>query len=123
MALIHIYIPTLLIEVAALPSLVNIHRTATLTARDMAAIPLVSADLATIFLESFLYGIFFVLGLSSVYLLASRQKHLLQGGRSQAPFFSTVIKQLCKSPMFVGAISLFVTITAVGSLTIICLKY
>ena len=76
------------------------------------AIPLVSANVATIFLESFLYGNFFVLTVSSVYLLAYRQKRILASQHPQGAA-GAVAAGLLRSPMFLGAISLFITITAV----------
>lgn len=76
------------------------------------AVPLVSANVATIFLESFLYGNFFVLTVSSIYLLAYRQRRLLASQHPQGSS-KAVAAGLFRSPMFLGAISLAVTITAV----------
>lgn len=78
------------------------------------AVPLVSANIATIFLESFLYGNFFVLTITSVYLLAYRRKRLLASQHPQGAA-RAVAAVLFRSPMFLGAISLFVTITSVRS--------
>ncbi|EIW79978.1 hypothetical protein CONPUDRAFT_58530 [Coniophora puteana RWD-64-598 SS2] len=65
-------------------------------------VPLVSVNLATVCIESFLYGIFFVLTVSSVYLLIWRSR-MSNGGHSRSAVFT--------SPMFVAAIMLFVLIT------------
>ncbi|KAH9934353.1 uncharacterized protein B0H18DRAFT_556634 [Fomitopsis serialis] len=84
----------------------------------MPQVPLVSANVATIFMESFFYGIFFVLSISSIYLLTYRQKRMLQTTHpihAAAPVFSA----LCKTPMFLGAIALSITITAHWILTCI----
>ncbi|EPS94468.1 hypothetical protein FOMPIDRAFT_1134324 [Fomitopsis schrenkii] len=82
------------------------------------AVPLVSANIATIFLESFLYGNFFVLTITSVYLLAYRRKRLLASQHPQGAA-RAVAAVLFRSPMFLGAISLFVTITSHWILTCI----
>lgn len=72
-----------------------------------ANIPLVSANLATAIIESFLYGIFFILATTSLYLLVSRrQKPISRMGRGDRSIFLT--------PMFLASICLFILITAVS---------
>ena len=65
-------------------------------------VPLVSVNLATVCIESFLYGIFFILSVSSVYLLIWRSR-TNNGGRHRSAVFT--------SPMFIAAIILFILIT------------
>ncbi|KAH9841057.1 uncharacterized protein C8Q71DRAFT_743055 [Rhodofomes roseus] len=85
----------------------------------MQQVPLVAANVATVFMESFLYGIFFVLSVSSIYLLVHRQRQLLQPTLPHLATASVVFMHLCKTPMFLGAIALSVTITAHWILTCI----
>ncbi|TFY55054.1 hypothetical protein EVJ58_g8491 [Rhodofomes roseus] len=87
----------------------------------MLQVPLVSANIATVFMESFFYGIFFVLSVSSICLLVYRQKQLLLpiNPNVQRVAAAGLFLQLCKTPMFLGAIALSVTITAHWILTCI----
>ncbi|KAJ6461676.1 hypothetical protein C8R45DRAFT_841956 [Mycena sanguinolenta] len=70
-------------------------------------ISLVSVSLATVALESCLYGVYLVLALTSICLLLGRNTSLT---RRSTPIF--------RSPIFVGAIGLFLTITAHWVITI-----
>ncbi|KAK0461851.1 uncharacterized protein EV420DRAFT_1628289 [Desarmillaria tabescens] len=72
-------------------------------------VPLVSVNLATVALESFLYGIFFVLDLTSITLLFVRRSR-------RSP--NTVVSVM-QRPMFIGAVGLFITITAHWICTVI----
>jgi len=73
----------------------------------MAQISLVSANLAAGFLESFFYGLFFLLFCTSTYLMAQRHRHLSLGSRMTVSTAS-----LLRNPLFVIAILLFILITA-----------
>ncbi|PBL02837.1 hypothetical protein ARMGADRAFT_1006162 [Armillaria gallica] len=72
-------------------------------------VPLVSVNLATVAVESFLYGIFFVLDLTSITLLFVRRS---RGTRN-------TVASIIQRPMFIGAVGLFITITAHWICTII----
>ncbi|KZT01339.1 uncharacterized protein LAESUDRAFT_664142 [Laetiporus sulphureus 93-53] len=76
--------------------------------------PLVSVNLATVSMEAFFYGIFFVLSVSSIYLLVHRQRQL-QGRNATS---GLIFRALCRTPMFIGAVILSVTITAHWALTV-----
>ncbi|TFK38844.1 hypothetical protein BDQ12DRAFT_682592 [Crucibulum laeve] len=66
----------------------------------VAEILLVSVNLATVCIESFLYGMFFILFVTSLYLLAVRQKTTNAGG------------SVFLTPLVFGSILIFVTITS-----------
>ncbi|EGN92090.1 hypothetical protein SERLA73DRAFT_79886 [Serpula lacrymans var. lacrymans S7.3] len=68
-------------------------------------VSLVSANLAAVCIESFLYGIFFVLSMSSVFLLIVRHRSQY----TQYPAKSR--RSILTSPIFVGTILLFITVT------------
>ncbi|KAJ7266404.1 hypothetical protein B0H12DRAFT_1099535 [Mycena haematopus] len=70
-------------------------------------IPLVSVSLATVALESCFYGVYLVLGITSISLLLGRTARSRRGGSS-----------IYTSPIFIGAIGLFCTITAHWILTV-----
>lgn len=70
--------------------------------------PLVSVNLATVSMEAFFYGIFFVLSTTSTYLLVIKQRKSVGPLRATPP-------PLYHNPMFIGAIALSTTITAVLS--------
>lgn len=76
----------------------------------MAAIPLISANLATICVQSFFYGIFFVLFIVSMYLRVYRQHQLSE---QSVPANNPPLLYI--APMFIAAICLFMTITAVST--------
>lgn len=63
---------------------------------------LVPLSLVTVALESCFYGVYLVLAVTSIALLLSRKAR------------SKYIGSIYLSPMFIGAIGLFLTITAVG---------
>lgn len=65
-------------------------------------IPLVPLSLVTVALESCFYGVYLVLAITSIALLIGRD------ARSER------ISSIYLSPIFIGAIGLFVTITAVS---------
>ncbi|TFK38856.1 hypothetical protein BDQ12DRAFT_682617 [Crucibulum laeve] len=66
----------------------------------VAEVPLVSVNLATVCIESFLYGTFFILFVTSLYLLAVRQKTT----NAEGSVFLT--------PLVFGSILIFITITS-----------
>ncbi|KAJ6464063.1 hypothetical protein C8R45DRAFT_911371 [Mycena sanguinolenta] len=76
----------------------------------VAAVPLVPVNLATVALESFFYGTFFVLFITSISLLLSRYGR--DGRRGQKK------SSLLFSPIFLGAIALFITITSHWIITV-----
>ncbi|PCH34861.1 hypothetical protein WOLCODRAFT_79122 [Wolfiporia cocos MD-104 SS10] len=73
----------------------------------MPYVSIVSTNLATVCAEGFLYGIFFVLSLSSIYLLVHRQNHTSK--RSGA--HKAGQRSIYASPMLIGAVAMTVTIT------------
>ncbi|KZT01335.1 uncharacterized protein LAESUDRAFT_686826 [Laetiporus sulphureus 93-53] len=73
--------------------------------------PLVSVNLATVSMEAFFYGIFFVLSTTSIYLLVLKQRASIGPLRATPP-------PLHRNPMFIGAIALSTTITAHWILTV-----
>lgn len=68
-------------------------------------IPLVSANLATVAVESLLYGIFLVLDLTSITLLFTREASFSLGAARTSSFV------VMRRPMFIGAVILLVSIT------------
>ncbi|KAK0189612.1 hypothetical protein F5146DRAFT_1051681 [Armillaria mellea] len=68
-------------------------------------IPLVSANLATVAVESLLYGIFLVLDLTSITLLFTREASFSSGAARTSSFV------VMRRPMFIGAVILLVSIT------------
>jgi hypothetical protein len=68
-------------------------------------IPLVPVNLATVALESSFYGAFFVLSITSISLLLSRYGMASSYGRREG--------SILLSPIFLGAVGLFITVTAV----------
>ncbi|GBE88079.1 hypothetical protein SCP_1203080 [Sparassis crispa] len=76
----------------------------------MGEVPLVSANLATVSIESFFYGIFFVLFCSSTYLMVQRQRQLNSTGSSSKPIY--------KSPLFIAGLAMFTCVTAHWILTV-----
>ncbi|KAH7906259.1 hypothetical protein BJ138DRAFT_1163063 [Hygrophoropsis aurantiaca] len=74
-------------------------------------VPLVSANLATVCIESFMFGIFFILSLTSGYLLVRR---------NSMPFKSSTPNSgsIFQTPMFLAGTCLFVTVTAHWMLTV-----
>lgn len=75
------------------------------TTHSMVEIPLVSISLATICIESFLYGIFFTLFLFSIYLLVVRHNSTVSNRSSVS---------ILLNPFFFASLCIFVTVTAVG---------
>ncbi|THU83765.1 hypothetical protein K435DRAFT_843915 [Dendrothele bispora CBS 962.96] len=79
------------------------------------SLPLVSVNLATVAIESFLYGIFFVLGVTGVYLQIDSHRR-----RAYSPHRNGFkVDLLFKNPMFIGAISISATVTAHWICTVI----
>lgn len=76
----------------------------------MTGVSLVAVNLATICLESFFYGIFFVLALAFIYILAHRNSHsdLLAPPRS----WIQALRSIITSPMLLAAAGLFIGYTA-----------
>ncbi|EED77940.1 predicted protein [Postia placenta Mad-698-R] len=76
----------------------------------MTGVSLVAANLTTICLESFFYGIFFVLALASIYILAHRNSH----SDPLAPPRSWIqaLRSIITSPMLLAAAGLFIGNTA-----------
>ncbi|KAF4612669.1 hypothetical protein D9613_011881 [Agrocybe pediades] len=70
-------------------------------------ISLIAASLATVGIESFLYGVFFLLSILSVYLLVWRQK-------SASPR-----KKVVSEPLFIATCAMFTTVTAHWIITFI----
>ncbi|KAF8990611.1 hypothetical protein BDQ17DRAFT_1255653 [Cyathus striatus] len=66
-----------------------------------AEVPLVSVNLATVCIESFLYGAFCILFVSSLYLLTNHQR-----------VTSTSKKRLKINPLITSSVCIFITITA-----------
>ncbi|KAF7352572.1 hypothetical protein MVEN_01222500 [Mycena venus] len=73
-------------------------------------VPLVAVNVATVSMEAFLYGVYFVLFITSMYLLAARY------GLNQ-PKIGPDTSRL-KSPIFLGPLCLFMAITAHWILTV-----
>ncbi|PCH37101.1 hypothetical protein WOLCODRAFT_109578 [Wolfiporia cocos MD-104 SS10] len=74
----------------------------------MSGTSLISASIASICIESFLYGIFFVLSIASMYLTVRRREYLVN-----APTSIRAVRQVAHiTPMSVAAICLFMTNTA-----------
>lgn len=74
----------------------------------MSGVSLLSANLATICIESLFYGIFLVLSTASLYLLARRREQLIS-----SPLNIRVVRQVSyMTPMSIAAACLFVTNTA-----------
>ncbi|KAK7051021.1 hypothetical protein VNI00_005133 [Paramarasmius palmivorus] len=73
----------------------------------MAQVPLVSVNLANIAIESFLYGIFFILNAGSIALLIYPRHQPSVTSKTRENRFKAAVKK----PMFIGAIALFVGIT------------
>ncbi|KAJ7140696.1 hypothetical protein C8R44DRAFT_692649 [Mycena epipterygia] len=77
----------------------------------MSAIPLLSANLAAVVLESLLYGIYALLSLFTVYLIVTRhRKNLKAPSAAYSRFFS---------PVALGTLSLFVVVTSHWVLTVV----
>ncbi|PCH35876.1 hypothetical protein WOLCODRAFT_140118 [Wolfiporia cocos MD-104 SS10] len=76
----------------------------------MSNVPLVSVNLATVCIESFTYGVFFVLSISSIWLLKHRHDHINKATKS-------AVSTIYTSPMFLGAVALLTTISAHWFLT------
>ncbi|KAK0480493.1 hypothetical protein EDD18DRAFT_1312327 [Armillaria luteobubalina] len=68
-------------------------------------VPLVSANLATVAVESLLYGIFLVLDITSITLLFTRENSFSPGTTRTSSF------AVMQRPMFIGAVILLVSIT------------
>jgi len=79
----------------------------------MASISLLSANLATAFLESYLYGVFFVLSVTSMYIIVRQQLSIRTW-----PDTKSGLRTVIASPMFGAAIGLFLSNTAVRTLYI-----
>ncbi|KAL6299347.1 hypothetical protein BKA93DRAFT_608471 [Sparassis latifolia] len=71
----------------------------------MGHVSLVSANLASVFFSSYLYGIFFILFCASMYFMARRHSELSAAG-------SIVNRSACKDPLFIGGVGFFITVTA-----------
>ncbi|KZT66433.1 hypothetical protein DAEQUDRAFT_695584 [Daedalea quercina L-15889] len=71
----------------------------------MPQVPLVSSNLATVLIESFLYGIFMALSLTSIYLLIQRKMSKKHGHTIIGVQFYWL------SPMLVGSIAMVITVT------------
>ncbi|KAJ7140693.1 hypothetical protein C8R44DRAFT_761753 [Mycena epipterygia] len=77
----------------------------------MSAIPLLSANLAAVVLESLLYGIYALLSLFTVYLIVTRHSENLKApSAAYSRFFS---------PVALGTLSLFVVVTSHWVLTVV----
>ncbi|KAK0200867.1 hypothetical protein DFS33DRAFT_1355573 [Desarmillaria ectypa] len=76
-------------------------------------ISLVSVNLATVAVESLLYGIFLVLDITSITLLFTR-KNSISSGATRTSNFAVV-----RRPMFIGAVILLVSVTGHWICTII----
>ncbi|GBE80421.1 hypothetical protein BKA93DRAFT_828405 [Sparassis latifolia] len=74
----------------------------------MADVPLVSVNLASLAIESFLYGIFFVLFVTTTWFLLQRAKHEQAG-----------IQSAFRRPLFLAGIAMFLTITAHWVLSVV----
>ena len=74
----------------------------------VAELSLISVNLATVCMESFLYGIFFILWATSTYLFLRRDKQTsqLSAAVSSRPMWRT--------PMFMAGSLICVTVTAVS---------
>lgn len=81
----------------------------TSAAHIMPDVSIVSANLATVCMESLLYGSFFVLFWLSTFLLGRRVQHI-PDHQASMPAGS---KNAFKSPMFVASVCIFCTVTAV----------
>lgn len=77
----------------------------------MSEVSIVKANLATVCIESFLYGIFFVLSVTSMFV-SLHHRRPLAGESLRSRLF---LRSVCRSPMFIAAIVLTMTITAVSS--------
>lgn len=73
-------------------------------------VPLVSANLATVAVESLLYGIFLVLDITSITLLFTRENSFSPGTTRTSSF------AVMQRPMFIGAVILLVSITGVSQI-------
>jgi len=73
----------------------------------MADISLLSASLAAAFIESFFYGVFFVLAITSIYIMLHRELSAKDGPPSRS-----VLRVLVSSPILGAAMLLFVGLTA-----------
>lgn len=67
---------------------------------------IVSVNLATVPMESFLYGIFTVLFVASTWLLLQRDRDQRNAGVSSRPIWRT--------PMFLAAVFMYLMLTGVG---------
>ncbi|KAJ7449042.1 hypothetical protein B0H11DRAFT_1822516 [Mycena galericulata] len=76
----------------------------------VAAIPLVSVNLATVSVESCFYGTFLVLSMTSLLLLVGRSRGPSNPGHKGKAVFN--------SPIFLGAVSLFITVTSHWIITV-----
>lgn len=74
---------------------------------------LLSVNLATVAMESWLYGIFFVLSTTSTYLLIRRGQELNKshGGSSSRPVWRT--------PMFMAGALIFLSVTGVSTIDLV----
>jgi len=68
----------------------------------MSQVSLISASLASLSVEAFLYGICFILFCGSTYLMIARQRQLERGS----------VRGLVRDPLFIAAILFFLSITA-----------
>lgn len=71
---------------------------------------IISVNLATIAIESMLYGIFLVLAVSALYLHLSR-------ARSHQSSFYWVVRSAYLTPAILGSIIITLTVTGVGSIS------
>lgn len=78
----------------------------------MTGVSLVAANLTTICLESFFYGIFFVLALASIYILAHRNSH--SDPLAPPQLWIQALRSITTSPMLLAAAGLFIGNTAVS---------
>ena len=78
----------------------------------VAQLDLIAATLATVALESWLYGIFCVIFGTSTYLLVRRGREHSQGTGGSLPRTS---RSVWKTPMFVASCLIAMSVTAVSS--------
>ncbi|EEB89728.1 hypothetical protein MPER_12142 [Moniliophthora perniciosa FA553] len=75
-------------------------------------VPIVSVSLANVAIESFLYGIFFVLNIGTIMLIYFPPNDMTRHGALVKESLSRRIQMAVKKPMFWGSIALFISITA-----------
>jgi hypothetical protein len=73
----------------------------------MAGVSILAANIAALYIESFLYGIFFILSLTSIYLI-------LKYDGDKDPTISLRPISILQKPILLGTIILFLIITTVG---------